>query len=296
MYKKIEKWFIFSDTHSFNKELIKSLDKEGFDINNPTHGIIVIGDLFDRGKETLAIYKFIKKIPKTRRVLIRGNHELLYKQLLEKSFPDSFDFSNGTVGTFCQIAKFDPNKLYVDYNLRFYSVKLFDAEYKKAMNYWEKIVAKVKKSRVTKFIFSDEWVNYYDLDNKFILTHCFIPVKRLPYTREADVFFDWRKADSYQWEIAMWGCPWKSYLEGLFDSEAKKGNILVCGHWHTSDFYYHLNHKLINPSNSIYYGKNIIAIDGGVTYKNNKFHHKQNVLVIDVKNKTFGSGKKTFKY
>ena len=45
------------------------------------------------------------------------------------------------------------------------------------------------------------------------------------------------------WENASWGCPYKIYQAGCFKEEEKNGKILVCGHWHTSDFYNKLLYK-----------------------------------------------------
>lgn len=36
---------------------------------------------------------------------------------------------------------------------------------------------------------------------------------------------------------AIWGCPYKIYQACCFEQEDRKGEILVSGHWHTSDFY-----------------------------------------------------------
>lgn len=80
----MEKYFITSDTHSFYNELIEELNNKGFDVNNNDHIIIMCGDLFDRGPDSLKIYNFIKSLPKDRRVLIRGNHEYLFIDLLGK--------------------------------------------------------------------------------------------------------------------------------------------------------------------------------------------------------------------
>ena len=58
-----------SDIHSFYTPFIKELNKTGFDLNNEEHLLIICGYLFDRGSESL---KFIKSLPKERRILIRG--------------------------------------------------------------------------------------------------------------------------------------------------------------------------------------------------------------------------------
>ena len=60
-----------SDIHSFYTPFIKELNKTGFDLNNEEHILIICGDLFDRGSESLKLYEFIKT-QKERRILIRG--------------------------------------------------------------------------------------------------------------------------------------------------------------------------------------------------------------------------------
>ena len=115
------KYFVISDVHSFYLEMLSSLKESGFDKKNPNHTLIVCGDIFDRGDKSVEVYKFLKSIPKKRCILIRGNHEQLYFQLLNKKYPESHDFSNGTVRTFCQIAAKETKRtefLSLEYDLR----------------------------------------------------------------------------------------------------------------------------------------------------------------------------------
>ena len=103
------KYFIVSDIHSCFSELKKSLNRVKFDCNNPEHMLIVGGDIFDRGDETMETFNFLSSLNKKNCILIKGNHEDLYLDLLEKDFPENHDFSNGTVKTFCQIANVNPD-------------------------------------------------------------------------------------------------------------------------------------------------------------------------------------------
>ena len=90
------KCFISSDIHSFFDEWQTALLKSGFDIHNPEHVIVVLGDIFDRGTQPLQVYYFLKALPKERRILIRGNHEILLKELVERGYAESHDYHNGT--------------------------------------------------------------------------------------------------------------------------------------------------------------------------------------------------------
>jgi len=67
---KMKKYFVASDIHSFYTPFIKKLNKASFDLNNEEHILIICGNLFDRGSESLKLYEFIKSLPKERRILI----------------------------------------------------------------------------------------------------------------------------------------------------------------------------------------------------------------------------------
>ena len=84
----MKKYFIVSDIHSFYDELATGLTLSGFEYNNPDHILVVCGDVFDRGEQTLEVYDFLSSLPKKRCILIKGNHESLYLKLLNKKYPD----------------------------------------------------------------------------------------------------------------------------------------------------------------------------------------------------------------
>ena len=274
------KYFVVSDIHSFYTELKYALDRAGFDKTNKDHTLIVIGDVFDRGNETLEVYKFLSSIPKKRCILIKGNHEFLFRDLLNKDYPESHDFSNHTVDTFCQIAHRDIGDLHCG-----------DVS-------WKEITDYVKSSKIWAWLKSKQWVNYFEV-GPYIFTHSFIPVQIKeqykqalwiygPYNLSGKAFNyweDWRNAEDYVWEDATWGDPIDYYKAGLFDEESKKGKILVVGHWHTSDFFKRLaNIKSYDqPIHEIYRSEDFIGIDGGVFRipGETEYYHPQNLMVFD---------------
>lgn len=289
------KYFIVSDIHGFYIELREALKTAGFDKKNKDHTLVVLGDLFDRGPDALALYKYLISIPKKRCILVRGNHELLYKELLTKDFPEKHDFSNRTVDTFCQLAwpeykyDFDCTQEYFEYNSisMIYSVYRGDEDDTEAKQDWKKVLKVVKEHPITKLILDDKrWINYFELGN-YIMVHSWIPVgcfDGLPAyyieNRHFEYRDDWRNATQTEWDDATWGCPWKMVKKGL----NKTGKIIVCGHWSTPDFFKHLkNIKKPIGEGPIYYSKEAIALDGGVYYNNyyGVYIHPQNVLVID---------------
>ena len=280
------KYFIVSDIHSFYDELKRALDKAGFNKRNKDHTLIVCGDIFDRGPDTLDVYKFLTSIPKKRCILIKGNHELLYEELLEKRFPESHDFSNHTVDTFCQIAGYDSEILTPKYWR-----DLGDVPHERIQQAWQEILTEAKQSPITAWLQSDRWKYWYEVGN-YIFVHSFIPLKNLDcmpayytYNRRFEYFKDWREtANNFELEDATWGCPYQQYIDGYFKEEAANGKVLVCGHWVVTDFRQHINNKWSDDT-SIYKFENIIGLDCGVwKYRDKKeYYHPQNVLVIDDK-------------
>jgi len=294
-------YFVFSDVHSFYDELMTALNENGFDINNPDHIIISCGDIFDRGTKPLEVYNFLRDLPKERRILIRGNHEILLKDLVKKGYEDSYDVHNGTFDTLCYLAK-EPtryeflNQILFKGRCNKYGTPEYEAERKKEKELIDKRTLKLFNNKKTKeiinWIFSDEWVDYYEL-GKYIFVHSFIPLKYKTVTLgnesfdtgEKYYFKDWRTMSSdYEWEQATWGCPWSEYENGMFKEEEADGKVLVCGHWHTSDFWNSLDYatdkekQLAQDNNPIYKSDKypgLIGLDACTVLS-----HKVNVLVL----------------
>lgn len=258
----MKKYFVFSDTHSFFTILKNELDKKSFDLNNNDHIIIFCGDLFDRGNESKEIYEFIKSIPKSRRILIRGNHEYLFIDALYKDIPDYYDHTNGTFKT------------------------LDDLSGNRYAN-WSDLVTDKKLAEIKKWILSDEWIDYYETDN-YIFTHSFIPLKINGLSHSKNMYnvhtsvlsydTNWREASHKDFENATWGCPWKLAKAGL----NKTGKTIVCGHWHTSDFFNNLKNLKVKynlyENNPIFISKRykLIGLDACTAATN-----KINVLVLN---------------
>lgn len=272
--RELKKYFVVSDIHSYYTSLKNALDEKGFDMDNANHHLIVCGDIFDRGDETLKVYEFLKSIPEDRFHFVLGNHELCYDELLAKPYPASYDYSNGTVKTFLHISGFDP-KEHISGDCTMLTSR---GEREIISDNWESIKENVRKSEITKWLQSSEWKNYFEL-GKFIFVHCFIP-KKVRERYKFLEFYDlpssaydpddnWRDASDSDWYIAKWGCPWSDFREGLFEHEANKGKTLVCGHWHTSDFHTRLQALSSKPITDIeevrtcpiFYSEHLIAID-----------------------------------
>lgn len=278
-------YFAISDVHSCFKPMKAALWAAGFRRTNKDHILIVCGDLFDRGDDTMQVYRYIKSLPKSRRILIRGNHELLYKMLLRKSFPDSYDFANGTVKTFCAVAGMSEEMLSARHWYKA-GVDGYEA-YNRIIESWETIRKEVKASDLTKFVFSAaDWRDYFEL-GKYVFVHSFIPTgvkaehmeEYLQYGyshddwREFDP--DWRGAARGAWDCAVWDCPFTEYDQGLFAPEASNGKVLVCGHWHAAAFHERYEGAEPMKNHDIYVGEHLIALDACTIVSN-----KVNVLKL----------------
>lgn len=273
-----KKYFVISDVHSYYSPMQKALKEAGYDKENENHILICLGDIFDRGNDTLKMLDFFKSLPKERRILVRGNHELLLRDCYRRGFFYDYDESNGTARTMCHFCGFDP-----DFRLKAYKKMLFDETGEAAEEYdrlWNEYFTKPfdckKTEEVIEWIESDDWVNFHEM-GKYIFVHSWIPVstslgEEMKYYEKP--LKGWRKADDKKWEKAMWDCPWIHFLAGSLP----RGKTIVCGHWHVQDFHTHLGHEIDGYKNrNIYFSDHLIAIDACTAME----PHKCNVLVIE---------------
>lgn len=243
------KLFVTSDIHSYFNELKTALDNAGFDENNEDHWLVVCGDCFDRGPDSVGVWKFLRALD--RKVLIKGNHEQLLVQCCERGWPGSHDISNGTARTIYHLG--------------------YGEEFDEMCRY---TLAKVGP-------FIDGMVNYLETKN-YIFVHSWIPAiskDNLPahYTRSRRFEFnpDWRNANQEDWDAATWGNPFDMADKGLNQT----GKTIVFGHWCT-EYKWSMDENRTqfdeNSKHDIYYGDGYIGIDATTAYSG-----KVNVLVLE---------------
>lgn len=292
------KYFVISDLHGYWDEFNKSLQNCGYSKDNPDHTLVVLGDIFDRGKQSRQIYEFLKSVPRERIVLVRGNHDYLLMQLLKERTPGETSFFNGTALTACQMAY--KSEWIAERNceelkdLVWTSLCFNQSEsYNTFKSKWRNVVKRAKKSDMYKWFTSSQWVNYWETE-KFIGVHSFVPITSIeqnsPDRKLYQVYYgkteaftsdpEWRTASAEDWELATWGCPYVFMDAGLFPETLSK--TLICGHYHCSAFHTHYNPLCKGSDDSIYYSEPIIAIDGTVARSG-----RANVLVIDENNECY---------
>lgn len=238
------KIFVFSDCHGFANELIDALDNAGFDKTNPNHLLVGCGDYFDRGKQPFEVMRFLKSVQN--KVLVKGNHEQLLIDAINRGYPLSYDHSNGTFDTICELGHAGP-------------WDTFDA-------CCIKIDGMVKN-------WVSQMVNYYETEN-YIFVHSWIPI-----ISQNDGYYrydnNWREAHSSQWDRAMWGNPFDMHFLNLNQT----GKTIVFGHWHCSAGHKMLGHCEDEFNYAIWepcYADGIIGIDRCTAYTG-----KVNVLVLE---------------
>ena len=245
------KFFVVSDIHSFFTPLKEALDQAGFEKDNPNHYLVSCGDAFDRGSASEEVLHFLMSLE--RKILVKGNHDLLLEDLCMREFPYNYDFSNGTTRTVNDIG--GASEGYP-----------FD---KCCENTWNRTAA-----------YRASLINYFETEN-YIFVHSWIPVINkdgLPahylYGRSFEFNPNWRQATNDEWEIAMWGNPFAMAERGLLPDKT-----IVFGHFHTSwpRAKYEGKPEFDEGADfSLYYGDGYIALDACTAHTG-----KINVLVLE---------------
>lgn len=207
------KYFIVSDVHSFYTELLVALNEKGFEKDNPEHKLIVCGDLFDRGDQTVQLFEFVKSLG-DRFIYVRGNHEDLLEDCLceiKKGWsPSRHHHSNGTVKTICHLCGEN------EWIMR-------DAS-------WLRKVEDIM-TPIMEYI-NNKTVNYFDIGDKYVCVHGWWPVH--------DFVDDYHTAEDWLWKDARW----KNGMEmWKFPGCRIKGKTVICGHWHCSWGWSHIRQE-----------------------------------------------------
>ena len=238
------KYFVCADIHGFYDEWMKSLDEKGFDLNNDLHKIIICGDLFDRGRQPKEIINFILS-HKDKFILIRGNHEDLMQEMIDRNYNDYADLSNGTAQTIVD--------LYPEWQISEFNLKK---------------IAKVTGLQEV----LDMCVDYFET-YQYVFVHGWIPIIEDCYLYDED----WREARKERWEKARWQNPVYMLKYEIFEPN----KTIVCGHWHCSALWHEQNpdkYEEFGPKANFnpFVSKNMIALDACTVYTK-----QVNVLVLD---------------
>ncbi len=202
----MKKYFIVSDVHSFYVPMKEALDEAGFDYHNPDHIFVSLGDLLDRGEETVKCLQFVNSLPKERKILIRGNHEDLLDSCIDRGYYTSVDYHNGTAKT-CD------------------TVYIYEKLRGNDEDEWSSVLK--ESSLLNKYLSCLK--DYAQVGNN-IFTHAWVPWE----CANGEVTYVFEKPEDgrhvAKWTTARWENPFDMWKVHGHD----KRYTLFCGHWHTS--------------------------------------------------------------
>lgn len=218
------RFYVVADVHGFYDEMVKALNEQGFYTDKEPHKLIICGDIFDRGKQSKEIEKFILDLMERDEViLIKGNHEDLLVDFIDKlssyalMLEYSHHYSNGTVhtvrdltGTTLTYMKMHPNET---------AAKMRETDF------YKKILPAM--------------LNYFETEH-YIFVHGWIPSFASGFGGKADNFIydpNWRNSDGTGWYFSRWYNGMLAAHQGVVEPN----KTIVCGHWHTS--YGHANYE-----------------------------------------------------
>lgn len=256
------RFFCCSDIHSFFDVWMLALNNKGFDINNSDDKLIICGDLFDRGNESVKCYEFVKRLSEEGRLIyIRGNHEDLLldciDELKKEKLVSSHHISNGTVRTLANFLNCSETAIL------YYA---FDSE--KFRNVSEELTNFINKNTL----------DYFQLADK-VFVHSWVPFKE----HSNGVIYvdkDWRTSS---WAKARWVCGYDFWQQNIFPQDI---STIVFGHWHTSYAWHTFRGKSEWGEDAVFepfIADGIIGIDTCTAYTN-----KVNVVVFDGRGNIIG--------
>lgn len=261
---------VISDIHGHYKEMIKSLEEVNYNENEDK--LIVLGDLFDRGEESLEVYNYLKRLKEKGNVIIlHGNHEDFIIDFL-KGKDCSFNFRyNGfdkTIDSFLgQTNAWFMFNLYCDDN-KDLAISIYGDRVKSIIEDYEAVPIEIKFDVFQDYVREDINKNYPELLDW---------LESLPYYYETDNYIfthasidgsceDWHSPTYSKYED--WS-PWKwlTWDNGSFYEQDIKNTdkTIVVGHFYTD--YIRKRYDLpfdSKLSNDILYGEQKIFIDSCV--------------------------------
>ena len=242
----MKKYFVVADVHSFYDEMISVLAEKGYDMEDPDHVFVSLGDLFDRGPAPLECLRYVNSIPEDRKILIRGNHEDLLQDCLARECFFERDAMNGTEDTVYKLAGERADSL--------------------MMRNPRLLFAVVRDDPALKGYFAG--LRDYAEVGEYLFVHGWLPSRKNAPEHDA-LRGDWREA------------RWFNGMEKWRQGARPDGKTVLCGHYHTS-----WGHSVLEKQGTEYGEKadfspfiaeGIIAIDACTAYS-----HKMNCIVLEI--------------
>jgi serine/threonine protein phosphatase 1 len=187
------KYFVVSDIHGCYTPFKRELDTKGFELGNPMHTVLVLGDSFDRGSENKEVYEFLMLLKENDQLIyVLGNHDLFFFDIPSRMNTVDFNiYHNG----------FD--KTIHD---------LFDL-YPSDEDFEEELLTRMYRLGIKEWLYTCPL--YFETEN-YIFAHAGIPTEA-----------KWRGLIDTR---DLWTNTEQLFSYDLSDYIGDK--TLVCGHWH----------------------------------------------------------------
>ncbi len=220
--------YVVSDIHDHYDLLLEALDRNGFDMNNENHRLIVCGDAFYSGPQPGELFVFLRELSrKGRLIFIYGNHDI---ELLD----------NLRAQSFTRPANRRCAELIVQHLTQ--KTGLTDDE----------LVSECERLGFTGFL-AEIPVWYYENEN-YIFTHGFIPTEKKAYRS------DWRSATEREWRTAA--ARGDAMVLSMRYGVSEPRKIIVCGHYSAARCYLMNNATQADWDNKIYKDVSGVPADG----------------------------------
>ena len=246
------RYIFISDVHGQFDKMIRALNEVKFDKDKDT--LVSLGDLFDRGPNSLEVLEYIMSCPK--RILIYGNHDLRLRDLFLGRLCVSYDYSNGvleTIKSFCGRNALSTIPLGINI---FSTDNNYKDKYRLLWKYFDECRFAIEfKDLVGTHAWIPAIVDY----NKTSFDKNGNPISKVSY----EYYEDWRSADRDLWEDITWCNSYDMFNSKVFIPNKK----LIVGHWHAWRFRVFANGiKYTNEKdidfNTFEYKDKLVAIDG----------------------------------
>lgn len=222
------KLFVVSDVHGHFAALMEALYDAGFDKTNEDHIFVSCGDLFDRGNGNEYVYKFVRSLE--RKILIKGNHEDMLRDILDSGGLDDDNIDNGADKTVLELLGND------------------------AIVENQRIHPKYAEKGAEIIDFIDSMCDYFE-EGQYIFTHGWVPIL-VDDDHNPSLAPNWRDASKEDWIEARW-VGWHE----VYGTDAMiEGKTVVCGH-RPAQFGRMFDDTREPDCNLPFFGEGLIAID-----------------------------------
>ena len=248
-------YFAFADPHGNYEALRTAITEMGYDAANPQHQLIGCGDYFGRAAQSssdcINIWKYLTSPSHANKpICIRGNHESILIDAIERRQLTEIDIYNGEHNTFASFLGRYPNQVKRDCYLQFDAAKVM-------MNVgfydWLK---------------SLPW--YFETEH-YIFTHGFVPFQWFGKKWKLSDLGDW------EWDTASWAKT-PDYIWTLDRTHTNVDKTVVFGHWRAKELNERFAGKWEEVDGDIYVDKErkLIGLDTTTALS-----HKVGCVVIE---------------